>query len=238
MYMDTVPDAALGIAQVRSMLELSRSLARQPESLAPQLAELVERLGQMLSARAAFGCATSKRPAVRGCRVHMGLRDSEVKTIFDRVERLSTAAQDGTATFRGDELVARRELELPHSAADPARSSSVAERIACCFRSEPEVVICLAFIRDFTREAFSGSELAIIDLVIGSAWSPPLSCPDSSSVSTRQAELLRLLKAGRSEKEAAREMRISVNTVHTHIKKIYQRFGVTSRQELLSLWIH
>lgn len=219
------------------MLELSRSLARQPESLAPQLAQLVERLGHMLSARAAFGCATSKLPGDRGCRVRMGLRDSEVKTIFDRVALLSTLAQDGTATFRGDELVATRQLELPPTIAGPARSSSIAARIACCFRNEPEVVICLAFIRDVTREAFSGSDLATIDLVIGAAWSPPSPGPGSSSVSTRQAELLHLLKAGRSEKEAAREMRISVNTVHTHIKKIYQRFGVTTRQELLSLWI-
>ena len=44
-------------------------------------------------------------------------------------------------------------------------------------------------------------------------------------------ELLR----GRSEKEAALALRISIHTVHTHSHAIHVKFGVSSRAELLSL---
>lgn len=40
---------------------------------------------------------------------------------------------------------------------------------------------------------------------------------------------------GRSEKEAALELKISIHTVHTHSHAIYVKFGVSSRAELLSL---
>jgi len=41
---------------------------------------------------------------------------------------------------------------------------------------------------------------------------------------------------GRSEKEAARALQVSVNTVHSHSRAIYATFGVNSRAELLSLY--
>ena len=40
---------------------------------------------------------------------------------------------------------------------------------------------------------------------------------------------------GRSEKEAAHDLNVSINTVHTHSRAIYAKFLVTSRAELLSL---
>ena len=40
---------------------------------------------------------------------------------------------------------------------------------------------------------------------------------------------------GRSEKEAALALRISINTVHSHSHAIHVKFGVSSRAELLSL---
>lgn len=40
---------------------------------------------------------------------------------------------------------------------------------------------------------------------------------------------------GRSEKEAAHALQVSVNTVHSHSRAIYTTFGLTSRAELLSL---
>jgi pSer/pThr/pTyr-binding forkhead associated (FHA) protein len=40
---------------------------------------------------------------------------------------------------------------------------------------------------------------------------------------------------GRSEKEIAQMLRISINTVHTHARAIYTEFDVSSRAELLAL---
>lgn len=45
------------------------------------------------------------------------------------------------------------------------------------------------------------------------------------------------LLSGRSEKEIAHELQISINTVHTHSRAIYQKFEVSSRVELLSLCV-
>lgn len=43
------------------------------------------------------------------------------------------------------------------------------------------------------------------------------------------------LLSGRSEKEVAHKLQISINTVHTHSRAIYTKFEVSSRVELLSL---
>jgi hypothetical protein len=50
-------------------------------------------------------------------------------------------------------------------------------------------------------------------------------------------EVLEQLKTGCSEKEIAHAMRRSPHTVHSHVKTIYRHFGVSSRSELLALWV-
>jgi DNA-binding NarL/FixJ family response regulator len=53
----------------------------------------------------------------------------------------------------------------------------------------------------------------------------------------RPRRVLALLKAGRSEKEIAGQLGISVHTVHTHVTAVYRHYGVCSRSELLALWV-
>lgn len=54
-------------------------------------------------------------------------------------------------------------------------------------------------------------------------------------LSNRESEILRLLAQGRSSAYIAEEQFVSVNTVNTHVKRIYEKTGVHSRQELLDL---
>lgn len=56
-------------------------------------------------------------------------------------------------------------------------------------------------------------------------------------LSPQELKTLRLLLEGHSEKQVAVELGISVNTVHCYVKRIYLRFGVNSRAELLGIWI-
>ena len=50
-------------------------------------------------------------------------------------------------------------------------------------------------------------------------------------LSERELEILRLVAQGKSNKEIASELFISINTVKVHLAKIFQRIGVASRTE-------
>jgi LuxR family transcriptional regulator, maltose regulon positive regulatory protein len=52
-----------------------------------------------------------------------------------------------------------------------------------------------------------------------------------TELSARERTVLRLLGSGLSEREIGRELYLSFNTVHSHVKAIYRKLGVTSRAE-------
>lgn len=56
---------------------------------------------------------------------------------------------------------------------------------------------------------------------------------DSCGLSERQREVLVLIAQGRSAKYVEQELSISLSTAQTHIRNIYRKVGVHSRQELL-----
>jgi DNA-binding NarL/FixJ family response regulator len=53
------------------------------------------------------------------------------------------------------------------------------------------------------------------------------------SLSEREAEVLRYMTQGHSEIEIAEKLHVSVNTVKTHRKHVYQKLHVRSRSEIL-----
>jgi len=53
-------------------------------------------------------------------------------------------------------------------------------------------------------------------------------------LSERERTILRLLGGVLTEREIARELFLSFNTVHTHVKAIYRKLGVTSRAEAVA----
>lgn len=57
---------------------------------------------------------------------------------------------------------------------------------------------------------------------------------DSCGLSERQREVLVLIAQGRSAKYVEQELSISLSTAQTHIRNIYRKVGVHSRQELLN----
>lgn len=59
---------------------------------------------------------------------------------------------------------------------------------------------------------------------------------EEHGLSGREAEILGYLARGRSQPYIREELVLSKNTVATHVKHIYQKLGVHSRQELLDLF--
>ena len=54
---------------------------------------------------------------------------------------------------------------------------------------------------------------------------------DANVLSDREIEVLRLVGQGKSNKEIAMDLDISVNTVKVHVSNIYQKIDVSSRTE-------
>ena len=50
----------------------------------------------------------------------------------------------------------------------------------------------------------------------------------------RESEILRLLAPGYHSKEVADELRISVTTVNTHVRNVYEKLHVRSRAEAVA----
>jgi DNA-binding NarL/FixJ family response regulator len=53
-------------------------------------------------------------------------------------------------------------------------------------------------------------------------------------LTVREQEILEVLLEGKSNREIAAELFISENTVKTHVRNIFAKYGVGSRAELIS----
>ena len=53
-------------------------------------------------------------------------------------------------------------------------------------------------------------------------------------LSERELTVLRMLRGGSSEREIGQELFVSFNTVHTHVKSIYRKLGVSSRADAIA----
>jgi DNA-binding NarL/FixJ family response regulator len=59
--------------------------------------------------------------------------------------------------------------------------------------------------------------------------------PGPDVLTPREAEVMDLLRSGRSNAEIAQALHVSVETVRTHARRIYRKLGVKTRRELRGL---
>ncbi len=60
---------------------------------------------------------------------------------------------------------------------------------------------------------------------------------EQAGLTPRERQTLKHLLAGRSERETARQMRLTFSTIHTYVKAIYQKFRVNSRSKLMAKFL-
>lgn len=98
----------------------------------------------------------------------------------------------------------------------------------------------LSIYKDVTKAAFSKGQHKLIRLFhveLGRLWTHDAidrAKDPNSELPPRLAQTLAALQAGCSEKEVGVRLGISPHTVHNYVKALHQRFGVSSRGELLA----
>lgn len=63
---------------------------------------------------------------------------------------------------------------------------------------------------------------------------PTVAVGDEANLSAREEEVLRLLAKGRRSKEIADELNVTIGTVNTHVRHIYEKLHVRSRAEAVA----
>jgi len=81
-----------------------------------------------------------------------------------------------------------------------------------------------------TEELLAGCpDAGVLPQRLAAAMGAPV--PARAELSEREREVLALLSSGLSEREIGQELFLSFNTVHTHVKSLYRKLGVSSRAE-------
>jgi DNA-binding NarL/FixJ family response regulator len=82
---------------------------------------------------------------------------------------------------------------------------------------------------------FSGGAARVLLDEVRRAAPPPASGLSLPALTAREREVLELLSTGASYADIARELAISVNTVRSYIRSLYDKCGVENRAEVVNL---
>jgi len=100
-----------------------------------------------------------------------------------------------------------------------------------------------ARLREAIREAHQGGSpisgsvaRKIVDFFRQSSQKSAPADGELAPLSPREMEILRLLSSGHAYKQIAEDLGASINTIRTHIKRIYEKLHVHSRTEAIRLF--
>lgn len=107
---------------------------------------------------------------------------------------------------------------------------------------EARLLACLLLSRRRGRPAFRARDQLLLHVAhLEMNWvyhgDLLLASPAARKLTPRERETLQYLLAGFGEKEIASKMILSHNTIHHYVKAIHKKFRVSSRSELLALWL-
>ncbi len=136
------------------------------------------------------------------------------------------------------------EATFAHSAAHDAwKAADIGPTILSLRPLDERSSSVMALYRHYGREEFSPRDSRIAHIILSEIpWLHEQGWPEDRGVgvpklSRRQRLTLNLLILGRSRKQIAESMDISVNTVQGYIKEVYRFFNVNSQAELMSRFL-
>ena len=96
------------------------------------------------------------------------------------------------------------------------------------------VVTLSATAEEIVGVALSAAAGTLDDSEVAQAAEHDTRLGDTVGLSPRETDVLRLVVLGFSNKEIARELYVSVNSVKTYIRSAYRKIGVTTRPQVVS----
>jgi DNA-binding CsgD family transcriptional regulator len=144
----------------------------------------------------------------------------------------SDTGDDRTVTTRGD-FFTWREWQRTPMYVDVFAADGVTDELMCTLTSRGARSRRLLFVRCGGRDFDERDRLLMALLrphLAEVVAVPPLPTATSTEqLTARQAELLRLVAAGRTNAQIAAELFVSPHTVRKHLENIFDRLGVTTR---------
>jgi LuxR family maltose regulon positive regulatory protein len=113
-------------------------------------------------------------------------------------------------------------------AADALRTVAAADMLGLVVEAgQPFIPVLEAVVQQGVERRTAA---AVLQILGGAAPPAPVKVPDRPEIlSSREVEVLRLLVAGASNQDIARELFIGANTVKTHVSRVLAKLGVRSR---------
>ena len=206
---DDAPQTTAGILAQLALLELDRGDVDRGEALARRSIELLEQrgLGEVASAGAghlALGVALGARGAV-----------AEAEAEIELGARLREAP--GPTVWHAHALVFLARARLARGNLEGARQSIGAAQLEA--DSLPDVGIVSSLLDDTNRRLAAGIRRPV---------------KAGEELSERELVILRLLAAGLTKPEIARELYIAYNTVKTHTRTIYRKLDASTREDAVA----
>ena len=113
-----------------------------------------------------------------------------------------------------------------HSLREEVFAALAAGADAYCLKSADPALLLIAIKAAAAGSAYLDPEIA--HLVLGSLRAPEAT---PSPLTEREAEVLRLVADGLSNKEVARELRVSVSTVKLHVQDLLKKLSASDRTQ-------
>ena len=92
-----------------------------------------------------------------------------------------------------------------------------------------------AYVFLFTERDFSALSRVVDAVAVDNTEDVKKAIAQAAALSARETEVLSLALRGRTNERIAQELFIAKSTADTHLRRIYSKCGVHSRQELLDL---